>query len=183
MIEELLEEASAKMDQTVGHVQGEFATVRTGRANAAILHRVTVDYYGTQTPLQQLASVSVPEPQLLLVQPYDKSVIGDIEKAVQSSGLGLNPSSDGNVIRLAFPPLNEERRLELIKVVRQMAEEGRVAVRATRRHTKSDIESLAGEVSEDDIRGGEHELQEITDKHTRRIDEVLEHKEAELLEV
>ena len=114
MIEELLEEASAKMDQTVGHVQGEFATVRTGRANAAILHRVTVDYYGTQTPLQQLASVSVPEPQLLLVQPYDKSVIGDIEKAVQSSGLGLNPSSAGNVIRLAFPPLNEERRLELM---------------------------------------------------------------------
>lgn len=183
MIEELLGEASAKMDQAVEHVQGEFATVRTGRASAAILHRVTVDYYGTQTPLQQLASVSVPEPQLLLIQPYDKSAIGDIERAVQSSGLGLNPSSDGNVIRLAFPQLNEERRRDLIKVVRHMAEEGRVAVRNVRRHMKDGIEALDGEVSEDDIRRGEQELQEITDGHTRRIDEFLEHKEAELLEV
>jgi len=183
VIEELLGEASAKMDQAVEHVQGEFATVRTGRASAAILHRVTVDYYGTQTPLQQLASVSVPEPQLLLIQPYDKSAIGDIERAVQSSGLGLNPSSDGNVIRLAFPQLNEERRRDLIKVVRHMAEEGRVAVRNVRRHMKDGIEALDGEVSEDDIRRGEQELQEITDGHTRRIDEFLEHKEAELLEV
>ena len=183
MIEELLGEASAKMDQAVDHVQGEFAIVRTGRANAAILQRVTVDYYGSQTPLRQLASVSVPEPQLLLVQPYDKSVIGEIEKALQSSGLGLNPSNDGNVIRLAFPPLNEERRRELIKVVRHMAEEGRVAVRSVRRHTKDDIDTLEGEVSEDDIRRGEQALQEITDRHTARIDEFLEQKEAELLEV
>jgi len=183
VIEELLGEASAKMDQAVDHVQGEFAIVRTGRANAAILQRVTVDYYGSQTPLRQLASVSVPEPQLLLVQPYDKSVIGEIEKALQSSGLGLNPSNDGNVIRLAFPPLNEERRRELIKVVRHMAEEGRVAVRSVRRHTKDDIDTLEGEVSEDDIRRGEQALQEITDRHTARIDEFLEQKEAELLEV
>lgn len=183
MIEELLREASARMDQALDHVKGEFATVRTGRANAAILQRVTVDYYGSQTPLQQLASVSVPEPQLLLVQPYDKSVIGDIEKALQISDLGLNPASDGNVIRLAFPPLNEERRHELIKVVRHMAEEGRVAVRNVRRHTKDDIEALEGDVSEDDVRRGEQELQEITDKHTGWIDELLEHKEAELLEV
>ncbi len=183
MIEELLGEASTKMDQAVDHLQGEFATVRTGRANAAVLHRVTVDYYGTPTPLQQLASVSVPEPQMLLVQPYDKSVIADIERSLQSSDLGLNPSSDGNVIRLAFPQLNEERRHELIRVVRHIAEEGRVAVRNVRRHVKDDIESLGGEVSEDDIRRGEQELQEITDKHTSRIDEFLEHKEAELLEV
>ena len=183
MIEELLGEASAKMDQAVTHTQSEFSTVRTGRANAAILHRVTVDYYGTQTPLQQLASVSVPESQLLLVQPYDRSVIGDIEKAIQSSDLGLNPSSDGNVIRLAFPRLNEERRRELIKVVRHVAEDGRVAVRSVRRHTKDDIESLEGEVSEDDIRKGEQELQVITDNHTSRIDELLEQKEVELLEV
>lgn len=183
MIEELLGEASTKMEQAVDHLQGEFATVRTGRANAAVLHRVTVDYYGTPTPLQQLASVSVPEPQMLLVQPYDKSVIADIERSLQSSDLGLNPSSDGNVIRLAFPQLNEERRHELIRVVRHMAEEGRVAVRNVRRHVKDDIESLDGEVSEDDIRRGEQELQEITDKHTSRIDEFLEHKEAELLEV
>ena len=183
MIEELLDEASTKMDQAVEHLQGEFATVRTGRANAAVLHRVTVDYYGTQTPLQQLASVSVPEPQMLLVQPYDKSVIADIERSLQTSDLGLNPSSDGNVIRIAFPQLNEERRHELIKVVRHMAEEGRVAVRNVRRHAKTDIEALDGEVSEDDIRRGEQELQQVTDRHTSRIDEFLEHKEAELLEV
>ena len=183
MIEELLDEASTKMDQAVEHLQGEFATVRTGRANAAVLHRVTVDYYGTPTPLQQLASVSVPEPQMLLVQPYDKSVIADIERSLQTSDLGLNPSSDGNVIRIAFPQLNEERRHELIKVVRHMAEEGRVAVRNVRRHAKTDIEALDGEVSEDDIRRGEQELQQVTDRHTSRIDEFLEHKEAELLEV
>jgi len=183
VIEELLDEASTKMDQAVEHLQGEFATVRTGRANAAVLHRVTVDYYGTPTPLQQLASVSVPEPQMLLVQPYDKSVIADIERSLQTSDLGLNPSSDGNVIRIAFPQLNEERRHELIKVVRHMAEEGRVAVRNVRRHAKTDIEALDGEVSEDDIRRGEQELQQVTDRHTSRIDEFLEHKEAELLEV
>lgn len=183
MIEELLGESGQKMDQAVEHVAGEFATVRTGRANSAILSRVTVEYYGTQTPLQQLASVSVPEPQLLLITPYDKSVISDIERALQTSDLGLNPNSDGNVIRLAFPPLNEERRRELIKVVRHMAEEGRIAIRNVRRHTKDDIEALDGEVSEDDIRRGEDKLQEITDAHTGRIDELLEHKEAELLEV
>jgi len=183
LIDELLGEAKAKMDQAVDHVSGEFATVRTGRANAAILQRVSVDYYGAQTPLQQLASVAVPEAQLLVVQPYDKTAIGDIEKAIQASGLGLNPANDGQVIRLAFPPLTEERRRELIKVVRQMAEEGRVAVRNVRRHTKDDIEALAGDVSEDDIRGGEVELQEITDRHTARIDSLLEHKETELLEV
>lgn len=183
MIEELLGEAEEKMDQAVDHVSGEFATVRTGRANAAILHRVVVDYYGTKTPLQQLASVTVPEPQMLLVQPYDKSVVSEIERAIQSSDLGLNPSNDGNVIRLAFPPLNEERRRELIKVVRNMAEEGRIAVRNVRRHAKDDIEALEGEVSEDDVHRGEERLQEITDQHVARIDELLEHKEAELLEV
>lgn len=183
MIEELLGEAEAKMVQAVEHVSGEFATVRTGRANSGILSRVTVEYYGTQTPLQQLASVSVPEPQMMLVQPYDKSVLGDIEKAIQSSDLGLNPSNDGNIIRLSFPPLNEERRRELIKVVRHMAEEGRVAVRNVRRHAKDDMEALEGEVSEDDIHRGTTRLQEITDQHVARIDELLEHKEAELLEV
>jgi ribosome recycling factor len=183
VIDELLREAEAKMDQAVEHVQGEFATVRTGRANPGILHRVMVDYYGAQTPLQQLASFSVPEPRLLVVQPYDKSVIGQIERSLQASELGLNPSSDGNVIRLAFPPLTEERRQELIRVVRHMAEEGRIAVRNVRRHCKDDIESLEGDVSEDDVHRGEDRLQEITDRHTDRIDELLEHKEAELLEV
>lgn len=183
MIEEFLFEAGQKMDQAVEHVQGEFGTIRTGRANPGILHRVTVDYYGTPTPLQQLASFSVPEPRLLVVSPYDKSSINNIEKGINASGLGLNPSSDGNVIRLAFPPLTEERRKELIRVVRNMAEEGRVAVRNVRRHSKDDIEELEGEVSEDDIRRAEKELQDITDGHTARIDELLEHKEQELLEV
>jgi ribosome recycling factor len=183
VIEELLDEADSKMDHAVEHVQGEFATVRTGRANPAILHRVQVDYYGTPTPLQQLASFSVPEARLLIVAPYDKGSIGDVERAIQSSELGLNPSNDGTVIRLAFPPLTEERRKDLIRVVRHMAEEGRIAVRNVRRHTKDDVESLEGDVSEDLIRRAEKELQEITDRHVARIDELLEHKEAELLEV
>jgi ribosome recycling factor len=183
VIRELLDEAELKMDATVEHVQAEFATVRTGRANPAILHRVMVDYYGTPTPLQQLASFSVPDARLLVVAPYDKSSIGAVEKAIQASELGLNPSNDGTVIRLAFPQLTEERRKELIRVVRHMAEEGRIAVRNIRRHAKDDIESLEGDVSEDDIRRGEQELQDITDRHTARVDELLEHKEAELLEV
>jgi ribosome recycling factor len=183
VIDELLAEAGAKMDQAVTHTQGEFASVRTGRANPALLHRVTVEYYGTPTPLQQLASVSVPEPQMLVVQPFDPSSLGDIERAIQAAGLGLNPSNDGNVIRLAFPPLTEERRKELIRVVRGMAEEGRIAIRNIRRHAKDDIESLEGDVSEDDVHRGEARLQEITDEHIRRLDEVLGHKEAELLEV
>ncbi len=183
MIDEFLGEAGTKMDHAVEHVQGEFGTIRTGRANPGILHRVMVDYYGVPTPLQQLASFSVPEARLLVVQPYDKSVMGAIEKAIQSSELGLNPSNDGNLIRLAFPPLTEDRRKELIRVVRHMAEEGRIAVRNIRRHIKDGLESLEGDVSEDDIRRAEERLQEITNHHTARIDELLEHKEQELLEV
>ncbi|MCB2224919.1 MAG: ribosome recycling factor [Actinobacteria bacterium] len=183
MIEELLGDAETKMDHAVEHVQGEFATVRTGRANPAILHRVVVEYYGTQTPLQQLASFSVPEPRLLVIQPYDKSSIGEIEKALQTSELGLNPSNDGTIIRLAFPPLTEERRIELTKVVRHMAEEGRIAIRNVRRHIKDDLEALEGDVSDDDIHRAEDRLQEVTDRHTARIDELLERKEQELLEV
>ena len=183
MIEELLAEARTKMEAAVEHVQGEFGTVRTGRANAGILHRVMVDYYGSPTPLQQLASFSVPEPRLLVVQPFDKTSMADIERAIQSSDLGLNPSNDGQVLRLAFPPLTEERRRDLVRVVKHMAEDGRIAVRNVRRHTKDDIESLEGDVSEDDVRRGEAKLQDITDGFVTRIDELLEHKEAELLEV
>lgn len=183
MIEETLLEAEAKMDQAVEYLQAQFATVRTGRANPALLHRVTVDYYGSPTPLQQLASFSVPEARLLLVHPYDRSSMGAIERAILASELGLNPSNDGTVIRLAFPPLTEERRRELIRLVRHMAEEARVAVRNVRRHAKSGLEGLEGDVSDDDIRRSEGELQEITDHHVGRVDELLEHKEAELLEV
>ncbi len=183
MIKELLAEASAKMDQAVTHTAAEFGTVRTGRANPGLLHRVTVEYYGTQTPLQQLAGFSVPEARLLVVSPFDKTAIPAIEKAIQSADLGLNPSNDGNVIRLAFPALTEERRRDLIKIIRNLAEEGRVAVRNIRRHTKDGLEALAGEISEDDIRRAENELQELTDGHVKRLDELVHHKEAELLEV
>lgn len=183
MIEEFLADAEQRMDHAVEHVQGEFATVRTGRANPGILSRVMVNYYGTPTPLQQLASFAVPEPRLLIVSPYDKSSLGEIEKVIRSSDLGLNPASDGKILRLVFPPLTEERRKELIRVVRQMAEDGRVSVRNVRRHSKDDIESLEGEISEDDIRRAEKDLQDITDRHIARIDELVEHKERELLEV
>jgi len=183
VIEELLDEALAKMDQAVEHTAGEFGTVRTGRANPALLHRITVDYYGTQTPLQQLAGFSVPEARMLIVSPYDKSAMVAIEKAIQSADLGLNPSNDGNIIRLAFPALTEERRKELIRVVRGLAEEGRVAIRNVRRHIKDDLEALEGDVSEDDIRRAESELQELTDSHVKKLDDLLAHKEAELLEV
>ncbi len=183
MIKELLEEATAKMDQAVVHTAGEFSLVRTGRANPGILSRITVDYYGTPTPLQQIAGFSVPEARMLIVQPYDKTSIPAIERAIQEGDLGLNPSNDGNVIRLAFPALTEDRRRDLIRVVRQIAEDGRVAIRNVRRHTKDDMEALVGDISEDDIRRGEKELQELTDDHVHKLDELLEHKEAELLEV
>lgn len=183
MIKELLTEAKTKMEQAISHSQDEFATVRTGRANAAILSSITVDYYGSRTPLQQLASFSVPEPRLLIVQPFDKNVIGDIEKAIQSADLGLNPANDGVVLRLAFPPLTEDRRRELIKVVRQRAEDGRVSIRNIRRHTKDAVEALEGDISEDDIRRAEKELQDLTDQSVAKLDDLLAHKEAELLEV
>ncbi len=183
MIDELLEEAKAKMDAAIEHTIGEFGTVRTGRANPGLLHRIVVDYYGTQTPLQQIAGFSVPEARMLLVQPYDKTSINAIEKAIMRADLGLNPSNDGNVIRLVFPQLTEERRKDLIRVVRNLAEDGRVAVRNIRRHTKDDIEALEGDVSEDDVRRAEKVLQEMTDTHVQKIDELLEKKEEELLEV
>ena len=183
MIKELLSEAETKMGQAVEHTAGEFGTVRTGRANPGLLHRITVDYYGTPTPLQQIASFSVPDARMLVVQPYDKSSLPNIERAIFEADLGLNPSNDGNIIRLAFPPLTEERRKELIRVVRHIAEEGRVAIRNVRRHTKDDVESLEGDVSEDDVRRGESDLQGLTNQFVERIDQLLAHKEAELLEV
>jgi ribosome recycling factor len=181
VIKEELGLAETKMDQAVEHTAGEFGTVRTGRANPGLLNRIIVDYYGTSTPLQQLAGFSVPEARLLVIQPYDKTSVPAIERAIQEADLGLNPSNDGNVIRLAFPVLTEERRNDLIKVVRHIAEEGRVAIRNVRRHSKDHLESL--DVSEDDIRRAEKELQVLTDAHIDRIDQLLRHKEEELLEV
>jgi ribosome recycling factor len=181
VINELLSEANTKMDQAVEHTAVEFGGIRTGRANAGILSRVTVEYYGTETPLQQLASFSVPEARMLVVQPFDKSSMQAIERAIQEADLGLNPSNDGNIIRLAFPSLTEERRKELVKVVHGIAEDGKIAVRNVRRHSKDRIE--AEDVSEDDVHRAEKELQVLTDRHTAKIDEAVVRKEEELLEV
>lgn len=183
MIKELLDDAAQRMEQAVTHAQAEFSTLRSGRANPGILNRIMVDYYGAQTPLVQLASISVPEPRMLVVSPFDQGALGEIEKAITMSPLGLSPSNDGHIIRLSFPPLTEERRRDLIKLAKSMAEDGRISVRQIRRSTKDDIEEFSGEISDDDIRRAEKDLQDVTDKYTGRIDELLEHKEQELLEV
>jgi ribosome recycling factor len=181
MLDELLEDAHERMAGAVEHTQGEFSTVRTGRANPQILTRVTVNYYGTQTPLQQLATINVPEPRMLIVQPFDASSLGDIERAILAADLGLNPSNDGRIIRLAFPPLTEERRRDLIRMARAIAEDGRVSIRNIRRSGRSDFDEL-GE-SEDNVRRAEKKLQDHHDQYIARIDELLENKEHELLEV
>lgn len=183
MISDLLAESEHKMEMAVDHVANEFSTVRTGRANPQLLQRITVDYYGSPTPLQQLASISVPEPRLLVVQPFDQSTVSDIERAIQKADLGLNPSNDGSVIRIAFPTLTEERRKDLIRVVKNMAEEGRVAIRNVRRHSKTEMEALRGEISDDDIRRGEDELQKLTDSYVERVDSQVGNKEEELREI
>jgi ribosome recycling factor len=185
MIDDLLRDARSRMDKSVEATRHEFNTVRTGRASAALLDRIQVSYYGTKTPLNQLASVNVPEPRLLSITPYDKGAMRDIERAIQESDLGLTPSNDGKVIRLPIPQLTEERRKELVKVVRHLAEEGRVAVRNIRRdaiaHMKD--EEKNGDVSSDDLHRAEEQAQKLTDDHVHQIDELLKHKEAEILEV
>jgi ribosome recycling factor len=173
------------MKKAIEVTREEFAGVRTGRAAPGLLHRITVEYYGAPTSLQQLASFAVPEPRLLVIHPFDRNAISMIEKAIMSSDLGLTPSNDGTVIRLNFPPLTEERRKELIKVVRDRAEHGRVAVRNVRRHAKEEIDRdmKDGKVSEDDGHRAEKELQKLTDRYVAEIDELLKKKEAELTEV
>ena len=183
MIDDILLDAQEKMDLAVEHVQNEFGTVRTGRANPTILHRIMVDYYGTPTPLQQLGSFAVPEPTQLIVTPFDPGSLGEIEKAINSANLGIAATNDGSVVRLSFPPLTEERRKELVKVVSHMAEEGRVSIRNIRRPHKDQLEALKGELSDDDIHRAEKELQDLTDEHVARVDELFEHKQQELLEV
>ena len=180
-----LKDADHKMDQALVHLREDLSSIRTGRASAAVLARVTVEYYGTPVPLNQLASVNVPEPRLLVIQPFDKNSIAQVEKAIQQSDLGITPSNDGQVIRLAFPPLTEERRKELVKQVHHRAEEGRVAVRNVRRHAKDDMEKLEREhlISEDELSRGEKELQKLTDRYVGEIDETQRHKESELMEV
>ncbi|HEY7477587.1 MAG TPA: ribosome recycling factor [Actinomycetota bacterium] len=184
-LETEMQDATHKMEQAVTHLKDELAGIRTGRATPAVLSRVVVDYYGSAVPLNQLASMSVPEPRLLQLQPFDKNAIGSIEKAIQSSDLGITPSNDGNLIRLSFPPLTEERRRELVKQVHHRAEESRVAVRNVRRHAKDSMEKLErdGGISEDDLTRAEKELQKLTDRFVAEVDEIQGHKERELMEV
>jgi len=183
--DETLLEALDKMAKAVEHVQSQFANVRTGRANAALVERLNVDYYGAPTPLQQLASFQVPEARLLVIKPHDRGAIAAIEKAIRESDLGLQPSNDGVVVRLGFPALTEERRKEYVKVVKNMAEEGRVAVRNIRRDVRKTLETAEknGEVSKDELERAEKELEKVTHDHVEHIDKALARKEQELLEV
>jgi ribosome recycling factor len=184
-VDSALRAATEKMDKAIGVLKDELAGVRTGRATPALLQRVVVDYYGTPVPIQQLASFSVPEPRTLVISPFDRNAIASMEKAIMASDLGITPGNDGTVIRLSFPPLTEERRKELIKLVHHRGEEGRVAVRNIRRHSKEELEKLEreGGISEDDLVRSEKELQKLTDKHISDIDEVVAHKDAELKEI
>jgi ribosome recycling factor len=185
MIDDLMQDATRRMDRSVESTQTEFNTVRTGRASAALLDRIQVDYYGQPTPLKQLATINVPEPRLLTVQPFDPGSLKGIERAIQESELGLTPSNDGKLIRLPIPQLTEERRKELVRVVRQLAEDGRVAVRNVRRDAIHHLKELATnhEVGDDEERRAEERVQKLTDEHTGKIDELLKRKEAEIMEV
>ncbi len=185
MIDDTLLEAEEKMDKALGVTKDDLAAVRTGRASPQMFAKLVVDYYGATTPINQLASMTVPEPRMAVISPYDKSSLGSIERAIRDSDLGVNPTNDGSIIRVVFPQLTEERRRDMIKVARHKAEEGRIAIRNIRRHAKEALERLSkdGEVGEDDVRRAEKELEETTHRHVAQVDEALRHKEAELLEV
>ncbi|GAA4563730.1 ribosome recycling factor [Planotetraspora kaengkrachanensis] len=185
MIDETLFEAEEKMDKAVTVAKDDFAGIRTGRVTPSMFNKINVDYYGSPTPIQQLASFHVPEARMVLLQPYDKGAMSAIEKAIRDSDLGVNPGNDGQVIRVVFPELSEERRKEYIKVARTKAESSRVSVRNIRRHAKETLDKLVkdGEVGEDEVHRAVKELDDLTQKHVAKIDELLKHKEAELLEV
>ncbi len=184
-IDLLLEDAKERMAKSVDAIRHEFGSVRTGRASPALLDRISVDYYGAITPLKQLATINAPEARMLTIQPYDKTSIKAIERAILESDIGLTPSNDGNLIRLVVPELTEERRKQLVKVVRHIAEEGRVAIRNVRRDVMHDLRELkdAGETGSDEEHRAEVELQKVTDARIHELDEILEHKEADILEV
>ena len=184
-IEDLIQDATRRMHKSVEAAQTEFSTLRTGRASTSLLDRVQIDYYGQKTPLKQLATVNSPEPRMLTVQPFDPNSVSAIERAILESDLGLTPSNDGKLIRLPIPQLTEERRKELVKIVRQMAEDGRVAVRNVRRDVMHHLKELVdnGEVGSDEERRAEERVQKLTDENTHTIDELLKKKEAEILEV
>jgi ribosome recycling factor len=184
-VDQLIGDAETRMGKSVEHARNEFNTVRTGRASASLLDRIDIDYYGTSTPLKQLATIGVPEARMLTVQPFDPGSVRAIEKAIQESDLGLTPSNDGKMIRLPIPQLTEERRKELVKVVRGLAEGHRVAVREIRRDAMKHLKELVdkGDVGADEERRAEERVQKLTDDHTRQIDDLLKHKEAEVMEV
>jgi ribosome recycling factor len=185
VLEDRIKQAESKMQRAIEVTREELGTIRTGRASPKFVERIQVDYYGSKIPLNQLAGISVPEARILLISPFDHNAMSAIEKAILSSELGINPSNDGTIIRLVFPPLTEERRKELIKAAKERAEEGRVAVRNVRRHAKEEMERLKkeGEISEDDLHRVERDLQKVTDRFVEEIDEMVSHKERELLEV
>jgi ribosome recycling factor len=185
VINDTLKEAEGKMDKAVAVTREDFAAIRTGRAHPAMFHKLTAEYYGTPTPLQQLASFTVPEARVVIISPYDAGSMGAIERAIRDSDLGVNPTDDGKTIRVTFPELTEERRRDYIKLAKSKAEEGRVSVRNIRRSAKQALDKLEkdGEVGKDDVTGAEKRLDALTKKHTDTIDDMLKHKEAELLEV
>ncbi len=185
MIDDTLLEAEEKMEKAVTVAKEEFAGIRTGRAHPSMFNKITAEYYGTQTPVNQLASFHMPEPRMVIIQPFDKSSMSAIEKAIRNSDLGVNPSNDGTIIRIIFPELSEERRREYIKIARHKAEDSRVSIRNIRRHAKDSLDKLVkgGEAGEDDGRRAERELDDLTHTYVSQIDELLRNKEAELLEV
>jgi ribosome recycling factor len=184
-MDDTLLEAEEKMDKALTVAKEDFSGIRTGRAHPSMFNKITAEYYGTPTPVNQLASFHMPEPRMVVVQPFDKSALGAIEKAIRNSNLGVNPSNDGAIIRIVFPELSEERRREFIKVARHKAEDSRVSMRNIRRHAKDSIDKLVknGEAGEDDGRRAERELDELTHGYVAQVDELLRNKEAELLEV
>ncbi len=185
MIKEALREAEARMKKAIEALENDLMSIRTGRASPALIERLQVEYYGTLTPLNQLAVISAPEPQLLTIRPYDPGSLRDIERAILSSDLGLTPNNDGKLIRLVIPPLTEERRLELVKVVRRRTEECKVAIRNSRRDTQSDLRDFEKEklISEDDLYRTRDDLQELTDRYVKQVDEIQELKEQEIMEI
>jgi ribosome recycling factor len=185
MIDETLFEAEEKMEKAVAVAKEDFATIRTGRAHPSMFAKITVEYYGTQTPVNQLASFHMPEPRMVVIQPFDKGSLPAIDRSIRNSDLGVNPTNDGSIIRVVFPELSEERRKEYIKVARHKAEDSRVSIRNIRRHAKDSIDKLVknGDAGEDDGRRAEGELDKLTHTYVSQVDELLKHKEAELLEV
>ncbi|MBP3038379.1 ribosome recycling factor [Bacillaceae bacterium Marseille-Q3522] len=185
MTKAVITQAKDKMAKAVQAYTRELAGIRAGRANASLLDRIIVEYYGAPTPINQLAGISVPEARLLVIQPYDKSILGDIEKAILKSDLGLNPTSDGNLIRLAIPPLTEERRKELVKLVKKESEEAKISVRNIRRDANDELKKLEkkSEITEDDLRSYSDDIQKLTDEYIQKIDSITKDKEKEILEV